>query len=261
MVPGGIKYRVMAFLHFLGTAGTRYIVIEQKRASGGIWLSDGATCAVLDPGPGSLVRALDSRPALDPSTLDAVILSHRHLDHSNDANIMIEAMTRGGREHRGAVFAPADALEGDPVVHRYLRGFPASVRAVGEGVRYEFGTVSFEAVKRTAHPGETWGLRFRLAGRTVSFIADGGYFEGLESGFEADLLVINVVMLEKTPGVAHLSMPEAERIIARLRPGRAVLTHFGRRVIETGPEEIAAGIASRTGVPVLAAADGLRLEL
>lgn len=251
----------MAFIQFLGTAGTRYIVIEQKRASGGIWLSDGPTSAVLDPGPGSLVRALEADPPLDPASLEAVILSHRHLDHSNDANIMIEAMTTGGRRKKGAVFAPPDAFEGQAVVQDYLRHFPRRIEALVAGGRHGFGSIEFEVVKRMSHPGETFGLRFVFAGRAVSLVSDGAYFEGLEDGFEADLLVINVVMLEKTPGVAHLAMCDAERIIARLRPARAVLTHFGRRVLETGPAEIAAGMARRTGVEVIAAADGLRLEI
>jgi ribonuclease BN (tRNA processing enzyme) len=89
---------------FLGTAGARFVVIRQFLASGGAWLNLGNTQILLDPGPGSLVQA--SKRKLDPTKLDAIILSHRHLDHSGDINIMIEAMTDGGTKKRGTVFAP-----------------------------------------------------------------------------------------------------------------------------------------------------------
>jgi Metal-dependent hydrolases of the beta-lactamase superfamily III len=82
---------------FLGTAGARFVVAHQFLASGGAWLSFGNTQILLDPGPGCLVQA--TKRKLDPSKLEAIILSHKHLDHSGDINIMIEAMTDGGRKN------------------------------------------------------------------------------------------------------------------------------------------------------------------
>jgi len=76
---------------FLGTAGARVMVASQILASGGLWFNLGGTQILFDPGPGTLVRAVKKK--LKPTKLDAIILSHRHLDHSADANIMIEAMT------------------------------------------------------------------------------------------------------------------------------------------------------------------------
>ena len=63
----------------------------------------GETQIHVDPGPGALVRALSHVPPCNPRELDAIVLSHKHLDHSGDVNVVIEAMTSGGFRRRGAV--------------------------------------------------------------------------------------------------------------------------------------------------------------
>jgi len=73
---------------FLGTAGARFVVSRQIRASGGIWLALDGTNLYLDPGPGALVRCLSHKAKLDPRLLDGSVLSHKQLDHPNDINIM-----------------------------------------------------------------------------------------------------------------------------------------------------------------------------
>ena len=83
------------FIKFLGTAGARIVVSKQLRASGGMWYSLDGYNVLVDPGPGCLVRCISSRPKMDPMKLDAIILTHRHLDHAADVNVMIEAMTEG----------------------------------------------------------------------------------------------------------------------------------------------------------------------
>ena len=113
----------MDTLKFLGTAGARFVVSKQLRKSGGLWLSIDNTNVLIDPGPGSLIRCLSSKPKLNPMDLDGIILTHRHIDHSNDINILIEAMTNGGFKKKGVVFAPSDALDDDPVILKYVRDY------------------------------------------------------------------------------------------------------------------------------------------
>ena len=244
---------------FLGTAGARFVVARQFLASGGAWLSLGGTQILLDPGPGSLVQA--ARRKLDPTKLDAIILSHKHLDHSGDINIMIEAMTDGGTKKRGTVFAPDDALNQDPVILSYLRSYPQSIQVLTEGGSYVINDVSFTTPVRHEHAVETYGFIFQTPRHTFSWITDTRYFEDLASHYEGDLLVINVVRLKPGAPVAHLALPEARNIIEKLRPRIAILTHFGMTMWRAKPWELAAKLTEETGIQVIAARDGMKFDL
>jgi len=310
----------------LGSGGARIVVAKQLRASGGIWLSLAGTRFLLDPGPGALVKMTGSRHRLDPTKLAGILLSHRHLDHSGDVNNMIEAMTMGGTEPRGALFAPSDALGGDdPVVLKYVRPFLKSIVTLEEGGSYELGSVRFTCPVRHQHRGEVYGFRFEVGadddlttktprhqegkdegggiraelGRetakdaknakvsdeepttktqrheddserssvvgprsslTVSYIADTRYFPELAEHYRADVVIMNVVR-PKPSGLDHLHAPEAEELVKVIRPKLAVLSHFGMRMLAAKPWVIAREMSERTGCKVVAATDGMLVEL
>ncbi len=243
---------------FLGTGGARVLVFKQLLASGGLWIEMADTCIHLDPGPGALVQA--TKRKLDPTKLDAVILSHRHLDHSADINVMIEAMTTGGFNRRGLVFAPRDAYDDDPVILRYLRGYPRQMHVIEEGGEYEVGNVRFRAPVRHDHPGETYGLVFESGGCRWSYIADTRYFPELADHYRADVLIMHTVRLEES-NIYHLSIPDAKRLIEAIRPQTAIITHFGMTVWRAKPWLVAEKLSQETGVEVKAARDGMKFEL
>jgi len=244
---------------FLGTAGARFVVTRQFLASGGAWLSLGDTQLLLDPGPGCLVQA--TKRKLDPSKLDAIILSHRHLDHCGDINIMIEAMTGGGMKKRGVVFAPADALNPDPVILSYLQEKPEKVEILTEGGHYKVDDIYFETPIKHRHPVETYGFVFRTPRHTFSWITDTKYFDDLPCYYTGDLLIINVVRLNPGAPVDHLSFPEAKQIIEEIKPSAAILTHFGMTMWRAKPWELARKLTDETGISVIAARDGMRFDL
>jgi len=244
---------------FLGTAGARFVVTRQFLASGGAWLSLGDTQLLLDPGPGCLVQA--TKRKLDPSKLDAIILSHRHLDHCGDINIMIEAMTGGGMKKRGVVFAPADALNPDPVILSYLQEKPEKVEILSEGGHYKVDDIYFETPIKHRHPVETYGFVFRTPRHTFSWITDTKYFDDLPRYYTGDLLIINVVRLNPGAPVDHLSLPEAKQIIEEIKPSAAILTHFGMTMWRAKPWELARKLTDETGISVIAARDGMRFDL
>jgi phosphoribosyl 1,2-cyclic phosphodiesterase len=251
----------MNSIKFLGTAGARFVVMKQLRASGGIWLTLDETQLLIDPGPGSLLRCLSSRPKLDPQQLEGIILTHRHIDHSNDVNIMIEAMTNGGFKKKGVVFAPRDALEEDPVILKYAQEQVNHIEILKEKGFYHLGTVTFETPIRLKHGVETYGINFKGKNISISLITDTDYFPGLTSFFQGDILIINVVLLDDKGSIEHLCLQEVEHIIAQNRPRLAILTHFGMGMVKARPWEIAEKISQNLGVDVIAARDGMLIDL
>ena len=244
---------------FLGTAGARFVVTKQLLASGGLWLSLDSTEILLDPGPGCIVQS--TKRKLRAEKLSAIILSHRHLDHSADTNIMVEAMTQGGLNKHGWLFAPADALESEPVIFSYLRDSLDGIEVLQEGKSYQIGNISFTTPIRHVHPVETYGMVFTTAKHTFSCITDSRYFDGLCHSYKGELLILNVVLMEAKQQVDHLSVVDAEHIITELKPKVAILTHFGMGMWQAKPWEIAQRLSQKTGVKVLAARDGMKFEL
>ena len=255
------------WLKFLGTAGARFVVTKQLRASGGLWACLEGVNLLVDPGPGCLVRCLASKPKLEPTKLEAILLSHRHIDHSNDVNILMEAMSEGGFKRRGRVFAPREALEDDPVVLRYVRDYVDEVVALRVGVGYSLGNgVTFRAPVLHQHGTETYGFIFSTPSHTISYITCTLYFPELAAAYAGcDLLLINTVRLkkeEKGEGkIKHMTLDDARTLIETIRPKTAILTHFGMTMLRARPWELARTLSEETGVEVIAASDGLCYEL
>jgi len=251
-------------LKFLGTAGARFAVSTQLRHSGGlVWTLRGLRIWV-DPGPGALVRALASRPKLDPASTDVLVLTHRHLDHSGDATAVVEAMSRGGFSPRGTLLAPRDALEEEPVVQRYAQGFVSRRGILAEGSRHELGgDVVLETPLAHDHGVETYGYRLSAPGFSAAHVVDTFWLDRLAEAYAGvDLLLVNTtVPAGRDRRLLHLGADDAALLVREIRPRLAVLTHLGMKMLRAGPERIALGISEATGIPTVAARDGWLLSL
>jgi len=251
----------MNSIKFLGTAGARFVVMKQLRASGGIWLNLDNTNILVDPGPGSLIRCLSSKPKLNPMDLDGIVLTHRHIDHSNDINIIIEAMTNGGFKKKGIIFAPSDALEEDPVIFKYIRSHVEKIEKIKEKKDYQVGNIRFSTPIKHIHGVESYGLNFYGKDYSISLITDTKYFENLESYYTGDILIINVVLAKGSQLIQHLSLEDVEKIISTNKPKLSILTHFGMTILKAKPWEIAAKLSEKLGVKVIAARDGMQIDI
>ena len=58
-----------------------------------------------------------------------------------------------------------------------------------------------------------------------------------------------------------LSIEDAEKIISTNKPSLSILTHFGMNVIRSKPWEIAESISKKLNAKVIAARDGMEIDL
>jgi phosphoribosyl 1,2-cyclic phosphodiesterase len=230
-----------------------------------MWMRFGETRLHVDPGPGALVRALSHVPPCNPRELDAIVLSHKHLDHSADANALIEAMTSGGFRRRGAILAPADAFDGEPVVLPYAQRFPERLeRLEPSSGPYHIGEVELRTSIAHVHASQTYGLHFAHAGLRVAYLPCGRYFDGLVEDYARhapDVLVLNVLRFRDEMSVDHLKWDEARRIVAGVMPKVAIFQHFGTKMLEADPVRLAQEVEDELGLRAIAAYDGLSVDL
>jgi len=249
------------FIKFLGTAGARFVTMRQLRASAGIWLRYKSTNVIIDPGPGSIVKCNSSRPKLDPSGLNAIILTHKHLDHSGDVNVMIEAMTEGGFRKRGVLFIPSDALGEEGVIFSYLREHPKEIAILKKG-KFSLGDIDFEVPVKNLHTVETYGLKFFIGKEVISLVSDTKYFADLVNIYkDSTILVLNVVFYQKRPDYDHLCLEEAIDIIKEIKPQKTIITHFGMGMLKAKPHILEEKIKNELKMDIKLAYDGMALEL
>ena len=234
------------------------VVLNQLRKSGGFWLKLDNVNILQDPGPGSLVMVHQLR--LKPRNLDAIILSHRHIDHSNDINVMTEAMTMGGFQPRGRLIVPSDCLNSDPVVLQYVRQF-VEITEIKKGMEITIRDIKIEFPIQNMHPVETYGAIYTFSSGRLGYIPDTEYFPEIAGAYKGvDFLIINVVRMKKDKRIRHLNMDDAAELINEIRPKKAILTHFGLQVLKSSPELQARNISEKTGVDVIAAYDGMNVS-
>lgn len=246
-------------LIFLGTGGARMVMSSQVLSTGGIILEMNDTLLSIDPGPGAIVNA--ARQGLSLDKLKGILLSHRHLDHSGDVNVMIEAMTRGGYERNGIIFAPAQALYEDPVILRYLWSYVEAVQELKPRQLYSCGKLKFETSMEHHHgEAETYGFIFHGRNYTLGYLPDTRYFPELAVFYKCNILIISNLLLHRGK-VDHLSVFDVVELLKDTKPDTAILTHFGMRMWRTGVDSVADKVAQKTGIDVIAAKDGMHLDL
>lgn len=245
----------------LGTGGGRFATITQKRRTAGIRIIGNGLNLHLDPGPGALVHSINE--GLDLQKLNAVFVSHSHPDHYADAEILIEAMTRGMTRKRGVLAAARSVLSGNDMcessISKYHQQMPEERIEAMSNMKFEVGNFNVLVTEARHTDPDTVGFRFEtLEFGDFAYTSDTEYFEGIGKYYEGvRLLMLCVMRPAGKPWKGHMTTNDAIKIIEETHPKQAVLTHFGMQMIFKGPAKEAKLIEEKTGVPTVAAVDGM----
>lgn len=261
----------MTDLTFLGTGGGRFTTISQLRQTGGMYLRDRGLAANIDPGPGALVHM--HRYGLDPTKTNAVLVTHAHPDHVTDAAILLEGITRGGLDRTGTLVAAASVTEGvplpdgrriGPVLTAYHKEMMANCHTVvpGDKVTLE-GMYELTATRQFHSDPATVGFQIKLTNGQFSYIPDTAYHDEIADWHKGSRLVV----CQMTRGGPHripwhMCTDDVQRIAEQIQPRLLLLTHFGYKTLkESDPGTWAQQVTEKTGVPTVAARDGLRVTM
>ncbi len=252
----------MAKIIFLGTAGDPAVMGKQLRASGGFILQIDDLQFHFDPGPGSLNKMRDF--GINPHHTTAILVTHNHINHCNDVNAVIDAMTHGGIEHRGVIlgskslFLPVDGNY--PVLTKYHLGLVEKVipMELDHKVAMEFIEINALPVDHT--DSSAVGFKLFCPRFTLAYTGDTAFTpELVESLKGSDILILNVPYPEDKAIGKNLDTHTALEIINQVRPKLAILTHFGLEMLKTDPLNEAREIQRLTGIQTIAAQDGLAI--
>ena len=254
----------MISLVFLGTGGGRFATISQVRATGGIYIISDSTRVHIDPGPGSLIKMREA--GLDPTKTNAIIVTHCHPDHYNDAEVLIEAMTHGCKKRRGMLVGSDSVLKGfetlGPAVSQYHASKPAEVKIIRPGEEFQIDGLKLRATKTYHSDPSAIGLRIESKDGVVSMTGDTALKEDVfKEHMGCDALVLSVTRPLQARIPHHLATEDAAAIVGAVKPKLAILTHFGMRFIGANPEVQANWVEKETGVRTIAAWDGMSLAL
>ena len=248
-------------LHFLGTGGGRHVMTSQMRRTAGIRLVHDKTQVHIDPGPGALV--FSNWAQLSPRKLDALIVTHCHPDHYSDAEVFVEAMTNGTQTKQGLLASTESVLEGaegiGPSISDYHKGLVRDLVTLERGTRFSVDELSFTATEARHSDPYSVGLRMETPFGPIGYTSDTGYFKGVSEQYLGNtLLILCTVWPRSNPIHIHLNTDDALRILEEAKPKACIITHFGVRMLRAGPEGEAEFLQNETGIPVIAAVDGLK---
>ena len=248
--------------------GSGTSVPHPQRSSSAHWLETGSGSLLLDPSATAMHRMAQEN--LDWVNLDAIWVSHFHLDHVGGLAPLLF-----GTKH-----APQTQARRKPLLIYGGRGLKKLLRAFDEANNYgllkqpfavEIREVaprsSFELLPNlqaqtfsTLHTRESLAIRLtNERGASLVYTSDTGYTQALAGFAEGvDLLMVECSFRRNKPVETHLELQDAMRLAARAAPGKVLLTHL---YPEWDGFDIKAEARKLWPGETIGATDGLRLNI
>lgn len=247
-------------LRFLGTGGGRYVTGTQRRKTGGIVLKSEDAQIHIDPGPGAIVNT--HQEVDEPSETNAVIVSHAHLDHSNDAEAIIEMMVEA-YEQPGTVFANETVLKGfsdmEKKISNYHQKICMDLKTLGDGSEYSFQDLKIHSQHMFHSDPKTAGFTVSNGEKEIGFWTDTEYSDELVDFYEGcETLVVFCSRPKNKATQSHTALSDIPEITDKISPATVIVTHFGYAFLDSDLEEQENWLDEEIEPKVVFAEDGMK---
>jgi phosphoribosyl 1,2-cyclic phosphodiesterase len=129
------------------------------------------------------------------------------------------------------------------------------------GMEFRVGPVDISITEARHTDPDAVGFRFKTEFGDFAYTSDTEYFVEIAKYYKnLRLLALCVMRPSGKPWKGHMSTEDAIKIISEVHPESAVMTHLGMRMLLQGPEKEAKVIQNKTGVPTIAAVDGMTVD-
>jgi ribonuclease BN (tRNA processing enzyme) len=231
---------------------------KQQRATGGILLQVGDQQVHIDPGPGALLRKQEQGIELDKTT--AVLVSNTSLEHSNDINVILSALSKPGEQNGVLVAANSMVNPGGGFMEK-CKEWIKSLHPVKPGDLVKLGNLNVQALPTKHEDEHALGFKMFTDDFVMSYSSDTEYSQTIAKAYEgSDILILNVTQPMIGKQKNNLNADDAKKIIEQIKPKLAILTHFGEEMLESNPLYEARDIQKITGIQTIAAYDGLKID-
>ena len=248
--------------------GSGTSVFHPQRAAAAFWLQTEGGSLLLDCSADAPHRM--AQEGLNWPNLDAIWISHLHLDHCGGLAPLLFGMKH----------APQTQARQKPLKIFACVGTEKLLKAIDDAHNYKLFELPFPLDFTEIASDETFAIFDRLAARTCStphrpeslairltdadgttfvYTSDTGFSEDLARfAREADLLVLECSFYRNKPIQTHLELADAMRLAAIAEPRKVILTHLYPEWdgidLENEARKLWAG-------ETIAARDGLRIEI
>lgn len=249
--------------------GSGTSVPHPQRTSSGFWLEIENGTVLLDCGASTIHRMAQEN--LDWANLDAIWISHFHLDHVGGIASYLfgikHAPETQARLKPLRVFGPKNLrrlIETFDAANDYKllrQKFPVEIIEVEALETFEI-LPEIEAIALdTPHTDESLAIRIKdKTDKTIVYSADTGFAKTLGTFAQtADLFVLECSFFKNKPAEMHLELSEAMYLIRQAQPKKVVLTHFYPEWDEIDFESEVRKLSPQC--EVIEARDGLKLEI
>ena len=250
--------------------GSGTSVPHPQRASAAFWLETEGGSMLLDCSADAMHRM--AQEDLDWPNLDAIWISHLHLDHCGGLASLLFAMKHAPRTQLRrkplrifsctGVERLLHAIDQSNEYGLFKQPFPIEVSEFACHDQLEF--TPLEGIRcemlKTPHTRESLAMRLtNFGGKTVVYSSDTGVSKELATfAHGADLFILECSFYENKPVQTHLNLAEAMRIAQMAAPRKLLLTHL---YPEWDSIDLEAKARELWPGETIAAHDGLRIAI